>query len=98
MLAIKSDVTLLIMFLKKSSEMFRRMSIISITLYAQKLFCNINNSKLRAKASRKPLKKSLENIFNKATGRTKSRKQNTDESGIQENSRIKSVKSKFLRN
>ena len=95
MLAIKSDVTLLIMFLKKSSEMFRRMSIISITLYAQKLFCNINNSKFRAKASRKPLKKSLENIFNKVTGRTKSRKQNTDENGIQENRRIKSVKSKF---
>ena len=83
------------MFLKKSSAMFRRTSIISVALYARKLCCKINNFKLRAKASRKPLKKSFENIFYKVTGRTKNRKQKTDEKDIQENSRIRSVKSKF---
>ena len=81
------------MFLKKSSEMFRRTSIISVALYAQKLCCKINNSKIRAKASRKPLKKNLENMFYKVTGRKKSRKQNTNEKDIKKNSRIKSVKS-----
>ena len=83
------------MFLKKSSEMLRGTSIISVALYAQKLYCKINKSKPRAKGYRKPLKKSFENIFYKVTGRTKSRKQNTDEKDIQGNSRIKSVKLKF---
>lgn len=94
-LAKKSDVTLLIMFLKKSSEMFRHTSIVSIALYTQKLCCNINKSKPRAKAFRKSLKKSLKNVFSKLTWKTKSREQNTDENGIQESSRIKSIKSKF---
>ena len=44
------------MFLRKSFEMFRRTSIISVALYAQKLYCKINKSKPRAKAYRKPSK------------------------------------------
>ena len=75
--------------------MFRRTSIISVALYAQKLYYKVNKSKPRAKAYRKPFKKSFENIFYKVTGRTKSRKQNTDEKDIQKNSRINSVKLKF---
>lgn len=54
-----------------------------------------DGSKPRAKAFRKSLKKSLKNVFSKLTGKTKSREQNTDENGIQESSRIKSIKSKF---
>ena len=66
LLDIKSDVTLLIMFLKKSSEMlFRRKPSISVALHAQKLYCKINKSKSRAKASRKPLKESFQKIFSK---------------------------------
>ena len=71
--------------------MFRRKSIVSVALFAQKIYCKTNNSKPRAKASRKPLKKSLENIFRKISGGTKSR--NTNKKDIQESSRIKSVKS-----
>ena len=92
LLDIKSDVTLLIMFLKKSSEMlFRRKPSISVALHAQKLCCKINKSKSRAKASRKPLKESFQNIFSKVTERTKRQKQNTEEKDIKENSRIKSI-------
>ena len=83
------------MFLKKSSEMFRRMSIVSAALNAQQLYCKFSNSKPRAKASANPLKKGLRNIFSKVTGRRKSRKQNTDKKDIQENKWIKSAFSKF---
>ena len=94
----KSDVTLLIMFLKKSSEMFRRTSIISVALYAQKLYYKVNKSKPRAKAYRKPFKKSFENIFYKVTGRTKSRKQNTDEKDIQKKQSDQFCKVEVFRN
>ena len=49
------------MFLKKSSEMFRRTSVVSVVLFAPKLYYKaFNNSKPRVKASRKSLKKILE--------------------------------------
>ena len=83
------------MFLKKSSEMFRRTSIVSAALNAQQLYCKFSNSKPRAKASANPLKKGLRNIFSKVTGRRKSQKQNPDKKDIQENKWIKSALSKF---
>ena len=75
--------------------LFRRKPSISVALHAQKLCCKINKSKSLAKASRKPLKESFQNIFSKVTERTKRQKQNTEEKDIKENSRIKSIQSKF---
>ena len=83
------------MFLKKSSEMFRRKSIVSVALNAQQLYCEFSSSKPRAKTSTNSLKKGLENILSKVTGRRKRQEQNTDKKDNQENNWIKSAHSKF---